>query len=182
MRLNDIARTLPSGSTACNLVHMVAAADSIVGPAICHSVWEDIIAQLEDREGRSDWTQRSHRISSNKEQDPARNPHSPIRSPVLWKCICCPQLVYILPIIPNSPSATLTHRQSVSRKYCARMSTPNGNIWAGSGSPKAMQVIDRFYSLLDAETPEAAKEMSQMCTEDAVFITPGQTFKGRQGN
>ncbi|OJJ60336.1 hypothetical protein ASPSYDRAFT_42056 [Aspergillus sydowii CBS 593.65] len=60
------------------------------------------------------------------------------------------------------------------------MSTPNGNIWAGSGSPKAMQVIDRFYSLLDAETPEAAKEMSQMCTEDAVFITPGQTFKGRQ--
>ncbi|BCS21854.1 nuclear transport factor 2 family protein [Aspergillus puulaauensis] len=60
------------------------------------------------------------------------------------------------------------------------MSTTNGNIWAGAGSPDAVQVIERFYTLLDAETPEAAKEMSEMCTEDAVFITPGQSFKGRQ--
>lgn len=90
-------------------------------------------------------------------------------------------VVYILATIPCS-IYHLVPLSVVLQEYHSTMSTTNGNIWAGAGAPEAMQVIERFYILLDAETPEAAKEMSQMCTDDAMFITPGQTFTGRQGN
>ncbi|KAL4809828.1 hypothetical protein BDV18DRAFT_156210 [Aspergillus unguis] len=39
--------------------------------------------------------------------------------------------------------------------------------------------INKFYTLLDGESPQAAKEFSEMFTEDAEFVTPVGTVKSR---
>ena len=41
--------------------------------------------------------------------------------------------------------------------------------------------LERFYTLLDGESPQAAKEWSEMFEENGQFIAAGQTQKGRKG-
>ncbi|KAL5042032.1 hypothetical protein BDW71DRAFT_190710 [Aspergillus fruticulosus] len=43
-----------------------------------------------------------------------------------------------------------------------------------------MQFVQQFYSLLDGESPQAAKEWGDMFADDAEFVMPVQTVNGRQ--
>ncbi|KAL4913965.1 hypothetical protein BDW62DRAFT_205017 [Aspergillus aurantiobrunneus] len=46
--------------------------------------------------------------------------------------------------------------------------------------PAVKQFVERFYGLLDGESPQASEELTAMFDEEAEFITPVVTFKGRQ--
>ncbi|KAL4995225.1 hypothetical protein BDV10DRAFT_188251 [Aspergillus recurvatus] len=51
---------------------------------------------------------------------------------------------------------------------------------AGAAQDTIMQLIQQFYTLLDGESPEAAKEWGDMFADNAEFVTPVQTLGGRQ--
>ncbi|KAL4972855.1 hypothetical protein BDW66DRAFT_143324 [Aspergillus desertorum] len=51
---------------------------------------------------------------------------------------------------------------------------------AGAAHNTIMQFIQQFYTLLDGESSEAAKDWGDMFADDAEFVTPVQTLDGRQ--
>ncbi|KAL6229565.1 hypothetical protein BDW75DRAFT_249563 [Aspergillus navahoensis] len=50
----------------------------------------------------------------------------------------------------------------------------------GASQDTRLQLVQQFYTLLDGESPQAAKEWGDMFADDAEFVTPVQTLRGRQ--
>ncbi|KAL4939808.1 hypothetical protein BDV06DRAFT_224700 [Aspergillus oleicola] len=44
----------------------------------------------------------------------------------------------------------------------------------------AMQFVERFYRLLDGQTPEALNDFADLFDEDAEFVTPVTTVTGKE--